>query len=569
MKSKILSSKTLNIKANWEKYLSFFILGILTVYNIIFFSQSYFISDDLILLKAAIYKPFPFFSDWISSNLQFYRPIVILSFYLNYIIVGYNPFGYYIFNLLIHILSCLAIYKLLILFFADIENQKLIKQLSFVFTIIYYALPQNYVNVYWISGRTDLLMSLFLFTSLVFAVRYYIKGKMSDIITYFVLLLMSALSKESWVVVIFYLGVFFVLKFNSNEVKRKEAMILFVSTMFVFLIYLMLRFIIFGNLGGNAKIFFTIERILKFLTYFVFSLFVPIDILEYYYFYKGNYTLFILVTSSIACIIFYFTFLTYKKSFNKRLFIIFFIILGTSLIYIINFPTMRLMYSIIPLTAIPLILMRAEFIPLKKTSLFLLIIPFLTVLSTGIIINIHKYKEIQRYNVNYYDNLPNDNNVFEKIIDLSALLNIGQSYSLPESNIMMDLKLNNAISRNNDNLIIKPFLYQTYTFSNPLKSLRYKTQYDNQITISTNNNHDVIMAVEEADANNRYNESSYKLQNGIELLPQSYSKDRTGYLTSLKIIIPETLINSKTGVIYQDNGELKISNLLYFLKSHE
>ena len=78
-----------------------------------------FIGDDHRIIFSAIKNPFPFSSDWTGSNVHLYRPLTILTVYINFLFSGLNPFPYYLGNLLIHLLSSFFIYDI----FEHIESK--------------------------------------------------------------------------------------------------------------------------------------------------------------------------------------------------------------------------------------------------------------------------------------------------------------------------------------------------------------------------------------------------------------------------------------------------------------
>lgn len=142
----------------------------------IILKNSHFNSDDWSLLNSARKNPFPYKSDWVMGSDFYYRPLIILSFYLNYLIAGSAPLIYYSFNILIHTFNTF----LIIILFKKInqlyENNLDISNIYFI-GVVFFLLPQNLYNVFWISGRTDLLCFFFLSISFYTSLRIISKKK--------------------------------------------------------------------------------------------------------------------------------------------------------------------------------------------------------------------------------------------------------------------------------------------------------------------------------------------------------------------------------------------------------
>src|ERR1035438_9652783 len=110
-----------------------------------------FVADDHYLIYSSIKNHFPINSDWTEYNAHYFRPLIILSFYINYLLSGSNPFFYYFFNLIVHLLNSFIIYNI----FLQLEPQENVTQnhnLIFSISLLFFVLPQNLQNVFWISG---------------------------------------------------------------------------------------------------------------------------------------------------------------------------------------------------------------------------------------------------------------------------------------------------------------------------------------------------------------------------------------------------------------------------------
>lgn len=87
------------------------------------------------------------------------RPWIDISFYFNYLISGLNPFGYYVFNFGIHVLTCFMVYSvaLRLWWFSDRGRY------AFAWTagILFLLYPFHNEGVIWLSGRLSSMAALF------------------------------------------------------------------------------------------------------------------------------------------------------------------------------------------------------------------------------------------------------------------------------------------------------------------------------------------------------------------------------------------------------------------------
>jgi len=103
------------------------------------------------------------------------RPIVSLSFAINYALGGLNVYGYHLFNIAIHLASSLALWGVLRRMFLNTRLHarfgKSAPFLSFAGALIWAVHPLLTESVTYISQRTELLMGLFYLLTLYCAIR--------------------------------------------------------------------------------------------------------------------------------------------------------------------------------------------------------------------------------------------------------------------------------------------------------------------------------------------------------------------------------------------------------------
>ena len=91
-----------------------------------------------------------------SASVQggYYRPIINLSYSIDYWIWGLNPFGFHLTNILAHTFTGFVLYFILL---------RILRQQSVAFlaSILFLAHPIHTEAVAWVSGRADMIFTLF------------------------------------------------------------------------------------------------------------------------------------------------------------------------------------------------------------------------------------------------------------------------------------------------------------------------------------------------------------------------------------------------------------------------
>lgn len=191
MFSRILNSKLLHLAI-------IIILGLLVYLNSL---QGEFIWDDNGLVKENRYiRNWRHTADIFLRNTAAgagylectWRPLQILSYCFDYSLWGLNVIGYHLSNTALHILVALAVYWLSSALFAD-------KNLALITSILFVSHPVHSEAVAYISGRADLLSSLFMLISLILYIRQLKLNSAAPLL--FVLMavsyLLALLSKEN------------------------------------------------------------------------------------------------------------------------------------------------------------------------------------------------------------------------------------------------------------------------------------------------------------------------------------------------------------------------------------
>jgi tetratricopeptide (TPR) repeat protein len=95
---------------------------------------------------------------------SFFRPVVSLSYALDYAVWGLRPAGFHLTNLLLHFLCCWLVYRICL-------AESVPQWAALAGAALFAVHPVHVESVAWISGRTDLLCALFLLASFIFARR--------------------------------------------------------------------------------------------------------------------------------------------------------------------------------------------------------------------------------------------------------------------------------------------------------------------------------------------------------------------------------------------------------------
>ena len=104
----------------------------------------------------------------IGSNYHtgYYRPLINLTYWIDYRIWGMNAPGFRATNLILHLLSCWLLYHLILLFVND-------QRAAFLATLLFSLHPVHTESVAWVTSRNNILVTLFSLLSF----YLYLKGK--------------------------------------------------------------------------------------------------------------------------------------------------------------------------------------------------------------------------------------------------------------------------------------------------------------------------------------------------------------------------------------------------------
>lgn len=175
----------------------------------------------------------------------YYRPVVVLSFYFDYLIGGFDPTVYHITNVVIH-----AVCTYLVFLFA--LNLGITRRIAFGGALLFLVLPIHTDSVFWIVGRTDSVCALFYLSALVLFLAYLEQERVQTLVGFAICCLLALFSKEMALSLIGALAVLAVYK----KVWRSSAALRILSVLSgVFLVYFFSRWSVLGSvLGGTPRV---------------------------------------------------------------------------------------------------------------------------------------------------------------------------------------------------------------------------------------------------------------------------------------------------------------------------
>lgn len=153
---------------SWHHALSLCLIVVLTFAVYANSLQGEFIWDDKDLIVDNSYiknwsnldtnltKDF-FYRSQDKGKVGYYRPVITLSYMLDYSLWKQNSSGYHLTNLIFHVLNSVTIYLLVLLLSGSLICSLLV-------SLLFAVHPIHTESVSWIAGRTDLIASFFLFS---------------------------------------------------------------------------------------------------------------------------------------------------------------------------------------------------------------------------------------------------------------------------------------------------------------------------------------------------------------------------------------------------------------------
>jgi hypothetical protein len=162
----------------------------------------------------------------------YYRPIMNISYWIDYKLWGMRASGFRATNLIVHLLSCFLLFKLLYLLIND-------REACLLATILFAVHPVNTESVSWIASRNNILVTLFGLSAFYFYIRGWKNDSLKAMCFSVLFFMLAILSKEFGLMV---LPLLFLYHRLLSEERRDAFQEL--TGYFVFVVILVLYFIL-------------------------------------------------------------------------------------------------------------------------------------------------------------------------------------------------------------------------------------------------------------------------------------------------------------------------------------
>lgn len=175
----------------------------------------------------------------------YYRPVVVLSFYLDYLIGGFHPAVYHITNVAIHTICAFLVF----VFIRCLERGIPVACGS---ALLFFMLPIHTDSVFWIVGRTDSICALFYLGALILFLKHLNQANSRLLVGFAICCAMAFFSKE---MALSLPGALVVLMFYKRAWKNPAAQRGLGVMLFVLLVYLFIRLLVLGSVfGGTPRV---------------------------------------------------------------------------------------------------------------------------------------------------------------------------------------------------------------------------------------------------------------------------------------------------------------------------
>ena len=248
-----------NISAYTKRQFSVFIIILISLFSVLLYLNAIYgkfaYNDFKIIVENCYirewkYLPKVFTNNYFTvSGETAYRPVVTISYFIDYAIWHLNSFGFHVTNVILHTINTALFYVFLN---ASLQNKKIVF-LSILFFVTHPLLVET-VNI--VGYREDLLSAAFLLVSLIYFIKsdtiLYGKSEQRRFILFYAISLVAYLcalfSKEMAITLPAILVLFVVFsdqKIWMGILKRLKGM--YIGYIVITLFYLIIRFVVFSN----------------------------------------------------------------------------------------------------------------------------------------------------------------------------------------------------------------------------------------------------------------------------------------------------------------------------------
>jgi len=146
-----------------------------------------FVFDDMSLILQNPHVTELRWADILSTSE--YRPVRTFTYALNYLVGGADPFGYHLLNVVLHAVNAVLVYFLFLVW-------SRMPPIAFVGALIFALHPVQTAAVAYVSGRKDVLATLFVLVACHSYTSFRLKGGKLRLVLAFVFFVLGVLAKE-------------------------------------------------------------------------------------------------------------------------------------------------------------------------------------------------------------------------------------------------------------------------------------------------------------------------------------------------------------------------------------
>jgi protein O-mannosyl-transferase len=179
----------------------------------------------------------------------YYRPMFTVYLMIGWAMFGDSPFGWHLFNILMHLVAVYFVFKILEKITGDLR-------VTTIATLLFAVHPLRTESVAWISGVTDLFLAFFLLPSFYYYLAYREKGEHKYLLYSLGLFLLATFSKEPAVCLPIFIGAYELFINNQDKPLKeriKAAVIMGAAFLVVPIIYFSMRYKALGFILSDSN----------------------------------------------------------------------------------------------------------------------------------------------------------------------------------------------------------------------------------------------------------------------------------------------------------------------------